>query len=84
MRVYKPVGGHCDIDGLVAQKVLEVAKGPCLCGSPGACPSPHHERGVSRDISHELERAWFLVELVNDRGIELIVIDEQLGQRVGD
>lgn len=84
VRIYKPLGRHCDVDGLVMQKILEVAKGPCLGRSPRACPSPHHKRGVSRDISHKLERARFLVELINDGGVELVVIDEELGQRVGD
>lgn len=54
VRGYKPYGCHCDVDGLVAQEVLEVVKAPCLGRSPAACRSPHHKRGVSRDISHEL------------------------------
>lgn len=68
-----PFGGDCDIDMLVSQEMPEIVGGPGLCGGPVGGALFHDKGRIAGDISHELQRAGLLVQLLNDRAVQLVV-----------
>lgn len=77
-----PCWCHSNVDRLIAQELLQETDGPSPCGSPIRCRTSHHEGGVPRNESHELERARLLGELFDNRAVEFIVSRNEFLNRV--
>ncbi len=77
-----PFRCHRDVNRNLTEEVLKEAGRPRLSGLPTRGGASHDEGGVPGHISHELERAGFLIELVDDDAVQLKVRRDELGDGV--